>query len=369
MSRHRGPLGHGERHLAHNRGCAGRRGRRESLGRQGRRRVDRPLVAHNSIDTAVTAFINNAGTIDVGGNVVIRATNDAQIKVQSIAVAVSVAVSGGTPAFALAGGGSESTNVILSTTSAYLQGGSLGRARQGRLRFDHGFLGRQGRGPRPRRRCGRGLGGTTAVGVALGSSPSRATSSGWIPTAPPRTPTSRRSTPRRSRPASASSPRRRRPAPGDVRVRAERRRLRVHRDDPARRVGLRLPLDRDRDGRHRRRHAREGRRQRLPLRPGVRLRLDADRQRRDRRQHARPARRPDLQAHRLGAERHREPRDPDVHDGERVDLQASPVNSHSRTTPTPPSGRRFRAASTSCPSTTPRPLWKLASAASTAPAR
>ena len=75
-------------------------------------------LAHNSIDKSVTAFVKNAGTIDVGGDVVIRATNDAQIKVQSIAVALSAAVSGGTPAFALAGGGSESTNVILSSTSA-----------------------------------------------------------------------------------------------------------------------------------------------------------------------------------------------------------------------------------------------------------
>ena len=216
-------------------------------------------LAHNSIDTAVTAFIKNAGTIDVGGNVVIRATNDAQIKVQSIAVAVSVAVSGGTPAFALAGGGSESTNVILSTTSAYLQGGSLGTTAN-----------KVGSVTITATSGGKVEALVLAVAAAVSSaarrrsaspsaSRSRATSSAGIPTAPPRTTYLSTLTRRPSRPASASRSRRRRQAPGRCPAYARS-------GDVYEYIGT-TPLTgpvydylstETRDGRHRRRHAREG---------------------------------------------------------------------------------------------------------------
>ncbi len=83
-------------------------------------------LAHNTVKNAVAAFVKDAGTVTGTGDVTITASSDAEIRVKSIAVAVSVAVAGGTPAVALAGGGAESTNVVLSTTSAHVVGGSLG---------------------------------------------------------------------------------------------------------------------------------------------------------------------------------------------------------------------------------------------------
>ena len=43
-------------------------------------------------------------------------------------MAVSVGIAGGNVGFALAGGGSESTNIILTTVDAYVEGSSLGTA-------------------------------------------------------------------------------------------------------------------------------------------------------------------------------------------------------------------------------------------------
>ena len=100
---------------------------------------------------------------------------------QSIAVAVSVAVSGGTPAFALAGGGSESTNVILSTTSAYLQGGSLGTTtnKVGSVTIT-ATSGGKVEALVLAVAAAVSFGGTTAVGVALGVSVAR-NFIGWDP--------------------------------------------------------------------------------------------------------------------------------------------------------------------------------------------
>lgn len=82
-------------------------------------------LAHNTVDNDVVAFVREAGTV-TAGNVTITATSDAAIIVRSVAAALSVAIAGGTPAVAFAGGGAESTNVVLSSTSAYVVGGSLG---------------------------------------------------------------------------------------------------------------------------------------------------------------------------------------------------------------------------------------------------
>ncbi|MGB7817523.1 MAG: hypothetical protein WBL35_02135, partial [Ornithinibacter sp.] len=85
-------------------------------------------LAHNTIDTQVVAMVFQPGTVIAPGGVLITATNSSEILVQSIAVAVSVAVAGGNPALALAGGGAESTNLIVTTTRAGVSGGSLGTA-------------------------------------------------------------------------------------------------------------------------------------------------------------------------------------------------------------------------------------------------
>ncbi|MEY2518222.1 MAG: large repetitive protein, partial [bacterium] len=84
-------------------------------------------LAHNTIDGSVLASIEDVGTVHTTGAVVITASNSSDITVTSLAVAVAVAISGGSsPAVAASGGGSESTNVILSRTSAYVEGGALG---------------------------------------------------------------------------------------------------------------------------------------------------------------------------------------------------------------------------------------------------
>ncbi len=85
-------------------------------------------LAHNTIDTQVIAMVHDPGTVIAPGGVFITASNSSRILVQSIAVAVSVAVAGGNPALALAGGGAESTNLIVTTTRAGVSGGSLGSA-------------------------------------------------------------------------------------------------------------------------------------------------------------------------------------------------------------------------------------------------
>jgi hypothetical protein len=90
-------------------------------------------LAHNRIATDVTASIVNMPTVDTtrsgvinGGDVVVSATDDASIDVVSFAAAVSVAI--GKTAVGVAGGASESTNIILSRTNAFIENSNIGAA-------------------------------------------------------------------------------------------------------------------------------------------------------------------------------------------------------------------------------------------------
>ena len=91
-------------------------------------------LAHNTVADTVAAYLANAvvATTDPNlangakGNISITATDSGTISVSSIAVAVSVAAGLGDTSVGVAGGGSESTNVILTTTNAYLDGATVG---------------------------------------------------------------------------------------------------------------------------------------------------------------------------------------------------------------------------------------------------
>ena len=84
-------------------------------------------LAHNAIDSSVVASIQDVASVGTSGAVVVTATSSSDITVTSRAVAVAVAISAVPSAtVAASGGGSESTNIISSTTNAYVEGGALG---------------------------------------------------------------------------------------------------------------------------------------------------------------------------------------------------------------------------------------------------
>jgi hypothetical protein len=91
-------------------------------------------IADNTIDNEVAAYIKDANVLTSGGDVTLRATDldpidgrTTSITAKSIAVAVSAGI-GKQTGLALSGGAAESTNIILSTTNAYLQDSNLGTA-------------------------------------------------------------------------------------------------------------------------------------------------------------------------------------------------------------------------------------------------
>jgi hypothetical protein len=84
-------------------------------------------LAHNTIDNDIAAVLKNAGSVTTGGSdVIVAAHNSAAITAESVAVAVSLGISGGSVGFAISGGGSESTNVILTKTNASIENSQLG---------------------------------------------------------------------------------------------------------------------------------------------------------------------------------------------------------------------------------------------------
>src|SRR5439155_13737980 len=84
-------------------------------------------LAHNRIDKDVTASIVNIPVLHTGGHdVIVHASDAATIKVVSVAAAVSLAI-GGT-AVGVAGGASESTNIILGRTNAFIENSAVGSA-------------------------------------------------------------------------------------------------------------------------------------------------------------------------------------------------------------------------------------------------
>ena len=84
-------------------------------------------LAHNTVDNDTLASIDGVAGISTGGSdVTVSVTQDATITVKSVAVAVSAALSIGSPAIAIAGGASESTNVVLSTANATIRNSTVG---------------------------------------------------------------------------------------------------------------------------------------------------------------------------------------------------------------------------------------------------
>jgi len=88
-------------------------------------------IADNSISNTVAAYINKANVLTDGGDIIVEATDKnattgdtTSIEAKSIAVAVSAGI--GKNGFALSGGGAESTNIILTTTNAYIEDSTLG---------------------------------------------------------------------------------------------------------------------------------------------------------------------------------------------------------------------------------------------------
>src|SRR5205085_1812527 len=82
-------------------------------------------LAHNRIDGDVSAGISGSGVLTGGGDVTVRADDAAAVEVTSVAAAVSVALGAGT-SVGVAGGASESTNVILSRTNASIESSTIG---------------------------------------------------------------------------------------------------------------------------------------------------------------------------------------------------------------------------------------------------
>jgi len=81
-------------------------------------------LAHNTIDKEVSASLLNLPSV-LGDNVSVEADDHSTIEVVSVAAALGVALGGGT-SVAAAGGASESTNIILSKTNAYIENSTIG---------------------------------------------------------------------------------------------------------------------------------------------------------------------------------------------------------------------------------------------------
>jgi len=132
--------------------------------------------------------------------VIVRATDASKIEAVSFAAAVSVALSITSPAIGIAGGCSESTNIILSRTNAFIENSAIGSDtnKVGYLDLDasstaeiHALIGAVAAGV---------AFGNTGVGVAVGVAVAR-NFIGWDPNGAEATPTySTRTRPERASP-------------------------------------------------------------------------------------------------------------------------------------------------------------------------
>ncbi|MCP4992988.1 MAG: hypothetical protein GY934_04255, partial [Gammaproteobacteria bacterium] len=80
-------------------------------------------LAENQISNEIESYINNAEVTTHSGDLSLEAIEDASIKAQTAAAAVSAAV--GAYGVAVSGAGAEATNVILTKTNAYINESSL----------------------------------------------------------------------------------------------------------------------------------------------------------------------------------------------------------------------------------------------------
>ncbi len=87
-------------------------------------------LAHNRIDDRVEAFLDNLSSVLTDeGNISISAEDESTIRATAVAVAVSASM-GGSNGVALSGGGAEATNIILTTTNAYISDSTVGTSGQ-----------------------------------------------------------------------------------------------------------------------------------------------------------------------------------------------------------------------------------------------
>ena len=81
-------------------------------------------LAHNRIENSVEASLTNV-PVDISGDVGLKATTKAAIDAVSAAASIAVGAGFGGVGVAVSGAGAESTNVILTTTNAFVTGGSV----------------------------------------------------------------------------------------------------------------------------------------------------------------------------------------------------------------------------------------------------
>jgi len=131
-------------------------------------------VGRNEIRKEVLAYLTDTPSVLTGGgDVIVKAQDEATIEATSVAAAVSAAVSGQTGC-AFAGGGSESTNIILTTTNAYVSNSNLGSSTEdiGKVDIDASSTADID-ATIAAVAASVSFGGTTGIGVALGVSVAR----------------------------------------------------------------------------------------------------------------------------------------------------------------------------------------------------
>ncbi len=91
-------------------------------------------LAHNRIEKDVLASLVNLPSVLTNGNdLIVSASDTSKIHAITFAAAVSVGVSGSGTGVGIAGGASESTNIILSRANAYVENSTLGKNEDGYL--------------------------------------------------------------------------------------------------------------------------------------------------------------------------------------------------------------------------------------------
>ena len=85
-------------------------------------------LAYNTIENSVSAYLRDVASVTTGGgDVTISASDDTTIRALSVAVAISVAMSGDT-GVSISGGGAAAANIIATTTRAFAERAPLGSA-------------------------------------------------------------------------------------------------------------------------------------------------------------------------------------------------------------------------------------------------
>ena len=141
-------------------------------------------LAHNRIDNTIEASITDV-PLDIGGDVTVKATENATITAISVAASLSVGAGLGGAGVAIGGAGAESTNVLLTRTNAFVKGSNVTKA--GNLDIEASMTGAI-IATVVAASLAVGGGSSTGVGVAIGISVGR-NFIGWDPVGTDVTPT------------------------------------------------------------------------------------------------------------------------------------------------------------------------------------